>query len=115
MRSFLAFLTESANHWYHVHDGTSFTLKKKVPTISSDSTIPQAKGKTGVFVTQQPWLWKDYYDEPRTHCTEIILPANFTADEDYLEGMGERFVTNLDSVTVGNTVTVDSVQQNNGN
>jgi len=113
MRSFLAFLKEATeDRWFHVHRGDSFELKAKVPDVSPDSTIPQAKGKVGLFVTQQPWLWKTYGGEIRTHCTEILLPAGFT---DYLEGVGERFVTNLTAITVGKTLLVDDVQQNNGN
>lgn len=117
MKSFLAFLREQDDtakndaplRWWHVHEAPSFKLLKISPVVTGDSTIPQAKGKRGLFISQQPWLWENYNGH-REYCTEIILPDSFQEGKDYYDGQAERFVTNTNDLRVGSTYRVSEVR-----
>lgn len=113
MKSFLEHCAEldAPLKWWHVHPGTTFTLRAKSPVVTADSTIPQAKGKRGLFVSQQPWLWQNYGDSVSTHCTEITIPDDFTEHQDYYDGVAERFISNLRGITVGPTRRISDVMQ----
>lgn len=117
MLSFRAFLreqddtteTDAPLQWWHVHEASEFKLRKISPVVTGDSTIPQAKGKRGLFISQQPWLWENY-NEHREYCTEIVLPDSFEEGKDYYDGQAERFVMNTSGLRVGETCRVSDVR-----
>lgn len=118
MLSFKAFLRETADDtaqsdaplpWWHVHEDATFKLRRISPVVTADSTIPQAKGQRGLFVSQQPWLWENY-DGHREYCTEIKMPDTFREGVDYYDGQAERFVMNTSKLEMGETRRIADIQ-----